>query len=628
MYVVEHEYGSTWTYRLPGNGGKTTGSGTGKKTKGEDGHDRHVGCARITFYDANHCPGACIILIQLTKEETVETPSSPRSSYSGTRDENEWGMAATKRTAVTTAAATTTTTTTHLHTGDMRYDAQKFQSYPLLREAVEMNGIDIVYLDTTYSHPKHDFCPQEVAVEAIASQTEQLLLPPSSPVSSSATNVEAGTTNADCIHPTVQPPLCPNTRSRTLVLLSCYSIGKEKVLWEASRRTNQLVYVTERKYRMLQCLQERRRRRREQEPDNDEDASSSASRIIERCTRDPSRSDLHVIPMGLAGELWPFFRPNFSKCAQYVQDLEDGKIAHHLDEAPGIGDERTVQPSQGAQQEPRLQASSLLSLGSRPERKYDKVVAFIPTGWANGSNWNKRNARSSKEVTLASGRTLQVEIRLISYSEHSAFHELASFVEYLKPRKVVPTVFSDEADYRKIHSRFCNLLDSTRAKQAFLRSMRLTGTAAATEMKIAAACRSGIEGSVVSGKDFKKHEVDTGLDRVEHFESSRKEKKAMGSNLATMVSMGFDRKESESRLEECDGDMARAIDTLLSSCPTVHEPSREPMGVLYARECQGPDKSTDVSTSGTPPVTKRTKRMSPSSSGQITDFFPSRKASS
>eukprot|EP00980_Cylindrotheca_fusiformis_P031443 scaffold26371_cov117-Cylindrotheca_fusiformis.AAC.1 len=215
--VEAHEYGATFDYKT----------------------------AKITFYDANHCPGACIVLIQLPDGNC------------------------------------------HLHTGDMRY-CENFKSYPLLQDAVTKKKVDLVYLDTTYSHPKHDFVPQEEAIEIIASQTKELL-------SSQST--------------------------KTLVLLSCYSIGKEKVLWEASVRSNQKLYVSERKLRMLKCIQLQE--------------TLESYQIISRCTGDPSKSDIHVIPMGLAGEMWPYFRPNFVKCKEYVEQLD---------------------------------------------KEYDRVVAFLPTG--------------------------------------------------------------------------------------------------------------------------------------------------------------------------------------------------------------------------------------------------------
>lgn len=223
--VQSHDYGERFEYKVKSRGGKEV-------------------LANITFYDANHCPGACIVLIELPNGHC------------------------------------------HIHTGDMRYH-NKFKSYPLLKELAAKKKVDLVYLDTTYSHPKHDFVPQDEAVEAIASQTEELL----------------------------------STSSKTLVMLSCYSIGKEKVLWEASNRANQLLYVNERKMKMLKCMQLH--------------DSQDAYQIMNRCTEDENKSDIHVIPMGLAGEMWPYFRPNFIKCKEYVEKLD---------------------------------------------KEYNKVVAFLPTG--------------------------------------------------------------------------------------------------------------------------------------------------------------------------------------------------------------------------------------------------------
>ena len=130
-------------------------------------------------------------------------------------------------------------------------------------------------------------------------------------------------------------------------------------------------------------------------------------------------SDIHIVPMGMAGEMWPFFQPNYWACADYANDLT---------------------------------------------KSYKKVVAFIPTGWAEATNWNKKNA-----ISKSNCKGVSVEIRLISYSEHSAFSELQAFVQFLKPRKIVPTVFQDENDMRRIEARF--QVDSTRAKKHFIQTM-------------------------------------------------------------------------------------------------------------------------------------------------------------
>lgn len=365
QFIREHDFGETW--------------------------EMENSEAKITFYDANHCPGAAIVLIKL-----------PDGNH-------------------------------HLHCGDMRY-SPAMKEYSLLKEAVENRKIDLVYLDTTYGHPKHDFCPQSEAVDQVATVVERLIKSPDS----------------------------------TLVLLSCYSIGKEKVLWECAARAQQPIFVSEKKYKMLECCQER----------------------LDLCTLDTSETDIHVIPMGLAGELWPFFQPNYSACRDYAEALE--------------------------------------------HKRYSKVVAFLPTGWANGSNWNKKNAVVTKSMSYKTNQNerVEVEIRLVSYSEHSAFTELVDFVTFLKPRKVIPTVFSDESDRHKIVSRFRNLVDTTRAKQNFFASMKRSSPAPTAPLKLAAT------------KKLKSDPAESALQQLK--------------------SMGFTQSAADRALLRCHGSVEAALEVLLS----------------------------------------------------------------
>lgn len=381
--VVAHAYGEEWTHRCCWKKDQRTTSSRSNKNnaskvkeaqsihqtkrqkidrkdndidtdldeRNED--DANVDRVKITFYDANHCPGAAIVVFQLPGKQEDRI---------------------------------------HLHTGDMRYHP-KMKTYPLLQQAAKQKQVDLVFLDSTYGNPRHDFCAQEQAVDVIATHVEGLL----------------GKERA--------------SENRTLVLLSCYSIGKERVLWETSQRTNQPVFVQERKHLMLQCIHE-------QGADHDnkhiseelQHQTHASSSIIERCTQDATQSDIHVIPMGMAGEMWPFFQPNHWGCAEYAREINKQR-----------------------------------------KQQYDKVVAFLPTGWAEASNWNKKNGVSRKHCN-----GIDVEVRLVAYSEHSSFVELQEFVNFLKPRKIVPTVFKDENDKRKIQARF--KVDSQRAKQMFLQS--------------------------------------------------------------------------------------------------------------------------------------------------------------
>jgi len=383
----------------------------------------------------------------------------------------------------------------HLHTGDMRYN-EKFKSYPLLRDVVSNNRLDLVYLDTTYGHPKHDFAPQKEAVETIASQTKDLL----------------------------------SSESKVLVLLSCYSIGKEKVLWEASTRTNQMIYASGKRLRMLQCVDK---------------SQVSSHQLIHRCTQDPTKSDIHVIPMGLAGEMWPFFRPNYIKCKDYVEKLD---------------------------------------------KEYDKVVAFLPTGWA----YTSKYAVSKKQFSLENQKKLDVEIRLISYSEHSAFSELQEFIQYLRPRKIIPTVFQDEADSRKIQHRFRNLVDSTRAKKAFFRAMEkpiekpVSGKEDDKHKKQVDEKLKDEKAAVSLGKQIQfnqaiinKNEVayDSEIEVLEvtpsPITSTIKTKGKMGEHMNCLVGMGFDKKLAEDCLEKCGGTLDSAIEMLLSGHGNDEDSSRK-----------------------------------------------------
>jgi DNA ligase-1 len=78
--------------------------------------------------DANHCPGACIILFE-TKDTSI------------------------------------------LHTGDMRYHPS-MKVYPALVDT----KVDRIYLDTTYAHPKHVFLTQELAIEQVIEISSEFIV--------------------------------------------------------------------------------------------------------------------------------------------------------------------------------------------------------------------------------------------------------------------------------------------------------------------------------------------------------------------------------------------------------------------------------------------------------------------
>jgi DNA cross-link repair 1A protein len=69
---------------------------------------------------------------------------------------------------------------------------------------------------------------------------------------------------------------------------------------------------------------------------------------------------------------------------------------------------------------------------SKKYPNYEKIVCFRPTGWAFNS---KREMSTSEKGNVA--------IHGVPYSEHSSFNELLEFVEFLRPKKIIPTVNSN-----------------------------------------------------------------------------------------------------------------------------------------------------------------------------------------
>jgi len=465
-FIVTHEYQTTWKH----------------------------GRTEITFYDANHCPGAALLFCKVATSQKSHV-------Y-------------------------------HLHTGDMRFH-QKMKSYPLIKEAVENRQLDILYLDTTYAKPKHTFLPQDEAIHKISSQVRELL-----------------GSNDTIVSEKKQSFFQPKAKSameRTLVLLSCYSIGKEKVLWHSAIQSNQLVYVNKSKQKMLECI---------------ECGShiEEANGIIRRCTLDRQQSDLHVIKMGTAGSMHPYFQPNFEECALYAHRMNKG---------------------------------------------YSKVVAFIPTGWAESSKYNKENAISSKAVNLkelikgskinGNHDVMQVEVRLCAYSEHSTYTELRDCVEFMKPKRIIPTVFSGEKDYIAIEKRFGDLIDSQRAKQAFISriagavSKKIIGFKRKAEVSSVKENSKNTRNETIPNQSpateekplvgrFKKIDAKQSSTSIkiphqqEHIEKAKEDEKKLATaqilrvddaKVAQLVFMGFTPKIATESLISKNNDLERAIEWLL-----------------------------------------------------------------
>jgi DNA ligase-1 len=236
---------------------------------------------------------------------------------------------------------------------------------PFLAEFI---GSDAVFLDTTYCNPKFVFPSQEESVEYVASVIARI-----------GSEYHKG-----------------GSMRNVLFLVATYVIGKEKILLEIARRCGRKIHVDARKMEVLRVL------------------GYGESGVF---TEDECESDVHVVGWNVLGETWPYFRPNFVKMKEIME-----------------------------------------------ERGYSKVVGFVPTGWTYEVKRNKFAVRTKDSF----------EIHLVPYSEHSNYDELREYVKFLKPKRVVPTVGLDVENLdskhaNKMQKHFAGLVDEMANKQEFLR---------------------------------------------------------------------------------------------------------------------------------------------------------------
>ena len=154
-------------------------------------------------------------------------------------------------------------------------------------------------------------------------------------------------------------------------------------------------------------------------------------------TTDERASPVRVVQWGVLGETWPYFRPNF------------------------VGMEK-----------------------ARVDAGVDRVVGFVPTGWM----YDTKKGSAGGEAAFPIHRKGACEVHLVPYSEHSSFDELQTYVRWMRPREVIPTVGVDKADTAEgervrasMLKHFALLIDQTRAKAALLQTLFGTKTGALAE---------------------------------------------------------------------------------------------------------------------------------------------------
>ena len=158
---------------------------------------------QVTLIEANHCPGAVLILFQPLVPSTDATPNPDPALTSPT-----------KRRKTDSLTPLLSGEGTLLHTGDFRWD-EAMKGHPCLRSFRP----DTLYLDTTYSSPSFCFPLQSASIAHLL----------------------------HCLLPHLSSPT-------TLFLLSTYVIGKERIFHALIQALNCRLYVPPRKLRLLQLM--------------------------------------------------------------------------------------------------------------------------------------------------------------------------------------------------------------------------------------------------------------------------------------------------------------------------------------------------------------------------------------
>ena len=145
---------------------------------------------KVIFLDANHCPGAVIILFLFETGQKV------------------------------------------IHTGDFRW-TNKLLSSQLLGDLAKASSNPknlIVYLDTTYCDPQYNFPPQDKTILAVLDCVQN----------------EIENDDADIKNKV--------TDKKTLFVFGAYGIGKERVFMCVAANLNMKVYVEPSRYKAMMCF--------------------------------------------------------------------------------------------------------------------------------------------------------------------------------------------------------------------------------------------------------------------------------------------------------------------------------------------------------------------------------------
>ncbi|KAJ1791207.1 hypothetical protein LPJ62_001523 [Coemansia sp. RSA 2167] len=340
----------------------------------------------VTFIDANHCPGAVIIVFEVPSEQGL-VRIVHTGDFRASREHVEQIL---RIVAIDTQKAV------------LPEHVMCAQATPCVSPT-----IDYVYLDTTYLQPSYVFPPQTDVVRAVASfctkvNTDASFLP------------NFGHKPNPRISPITRwfPSRNPQSvrKRRVLFVVGSYTIGKERLFIEIAQHLGARIYVSPAKRRMLECL--------------------GSSQLVQMLAPDMS-AQVHVVEMS---------KVNMKGMAEHLASAQKcGGFSSVVAFSPTGWAHSGMH--YGARPEPR--GPDPLDPGlADPESHagFERTVQLLAQaacmhGDSTFTIDNLKPRGSSSTVTIFP----------VPYSEHSSFAELARFVCSLKATHIIPTVFSSPA---------------------------------------------------------------------------------------------------------------------------------------------------------------------------------------
>lgn len=379
----------------------------------------------ITLIDANHCPGAAIILFEhvLVNEEVKSESEMVKQEIEDIALERLMNIhyinedSVKNRRYIRAKENNGVKIYRVLHTGDFRV-SKRMVMHPLLSS----HKIDKLYLDTTYMNPMYSFPEQDLVVKECgkfgfdlltgafyekltAQNSDQSLLffqkritdffsAIAKPVvANKRKKRKTTTTTIKAEEPTIidleeEARVC-GFKHNYLICIGTYLIGKEKLAIELARKLNLKIFANFGKRDILKTFDQ------------------EFLPYEELITTDPYSTNIHLIPM---------------RSLHSVDTLEKYYLPLKLTFKNVIGIRPTGWSLRG---KPSFSAAELRTLTKEEVlvRSIENKMFFSADHFATQFNSNKA-----------------VQVYEIPYSEHSSFRELCLFIILMNVDKIIPTV--------------------------------------------------------------------------------------------------------------------------------------------------------------------------------------------